>query len=94
MIERLGQELVTRKEKLETRNELTSLEIQLRALEIAAGLTSTEAPNDMTGWYCLAYKKLGEGRYEACAKMARKGNSPSRLFGWLIKQELKKVLEQ
>lgn len=93
MIEKIGQQIVTRKLKLETHNELTSLEIQIRALQIADELASIQAPNDMTAWYCLAYKKLGEGKYEACAKMARSGNTPSRLFGWLLKQELKKVVQ-
>lgn len=91
MITKLTEQLVTRKLKLETHNKLTSLDIQLRALEIARGLTSTLEPNDMTAWYCLAYKKLGEGKYAACASMARKGHSPKNLFSWILKQELNKV---
>lgn len=83
-------QLVKSKEKLESTNKLTSLEIQIRALGIAYGLTSTEAPNDMTAWYCKAYKTLGEGRYTACADMARKNGvqKPQSLFGWLLKQEM------
>jgi len=91
MVSKITEQLVTRKLELETRNELTSLDIQIRALEIARGLTSLIEPNDMTGWYCLAYKKLGEGKYSACASMARKGNTPKNLFSWLLKQELKKL---
>jgi hypothetical protein len=84
-------ELVTRNMKLvSTSNKLTSLEIQIRALSIAEGLTSLEEPNDMTGWYCQAYKRLGEGKFTALAHMARKGKSPKRLFGWLLKEELNK----
>lgn len=71
-----------------TSNKLTSLDIQLRATEIAKGLTSTEEPNDMTAWYCKAYKLLGEGRYTMVANMARKGNKPKSLFSWLLKQEI------
>lgn len=92
MAERITEQLVTRKLELETRNKLTSLDIQLRALEIARGLTSTVEPNDMTAWYCSAYKKLGEGKYSAIASMARKGNTPKNLFSWLLKQELDKVI--
>lgn len=86
-------QLVTSKKELEqlvTSNKLTSLDIQVRALTIAEGLTSTEAPNDMTAWYCKAFKTLGEGKYTAIAGMARKGNKPASLFGWLLKQELSK----
>lgn len=87
-------QLVTSKEKLEqlvTSNKLTSLDIQTRALVIAEGLTSTQAPNDMTAWYCKAFKTLGEGKYTAIAGMARKGNKPQSLFGWLLKQEMSKL---
>lgn len=87
-------ELVTSNLKLETRNtnSLTSLEIQRRALSIGLGLTSTESPNDMTSWYCKAYKTIGEGRYQMCADAARKPSvkKPSSLFGWLLKQEMSK----
>lgn len=87
------EQLVTSKKELEqlvTSNKLTSLDIQTRALTIAEGLTSTQAPNDMTAWYCKAFKTLGEGKYTAIAGMARKGNKPGSLFGWLLKQELQK----
>jgi hypothetical protein len=87
-------QLVTSKQKLvSTSNKLTSLEIQERALVIADGLTSTEKPNDMTAWYCKAYKILGEGKYTAIAQAARKENS-KKLFGWLLKQELNKKATQ
>ena len=87
-------QLVTSKQKLvSTSNKLTSLEIQERALVIADGLTSTEKPNDMTAWYCKAYKTLGEGKYTAIAQAARKENS-KKLFGWLLKQELNKKATQ
>lgn len=92
-MEKITSQLVTSKEKLEklvTSNKLTSLDIQERALRIAMGLTSLEEPNDMTGWYCLAYKKLGEGRYTAVAQAARAGNTPKSLFGYLLKQEMNK----
>ena len=85
------QQLVTSNQKLvSTSNKLTSLEVKARALLIAGELASTIAPNDMTAWYCKAYKALGEGRYTGCAKAAQKENSP-RLFGWLLKQELNKI---
>lgn len=80
-------ELVT--SKIVTRNKLTSLDIKDRALGLAEGLTSTESPNDMTAWYCHAYKQLGEGRYCAAAGAARSGKQPKRLFGWLLKNEMK-----
>jgi hypothetical protein len=84
-------ELVTSKKKLvTTSNKLTSLDIQIRALGIASGLTVTEEGNDLTGWYCKAYIAMGEGKYSAIASMARKGNKPKSLFGWLLKQEMSK----
>lgn len=84
-------QLVTSKQKLvSTSNELTSYEIKQRALEIGKGLTSVTEPNDMTAWYCKAYKTLGEQKYAALASMARSGKKPASLFGWLIKQELSK----
>ena len=93
MINNFTEQLVTSKKKLEklvTSNYLTSLDIQIRALEIARGLTSIVEPNDMTGWYCKAFKTLGEGRYTMIAQSARKGNNPKALFGWLLKQEMAK----
>lgn len=93
MINSFTEQLVTSKKKLEklvTSNKLTSLDIQIRSLEIARGLTSTIEPNDMTAWYCKAFKTLGEGRYTMIAQSARKGNNPKALFGWLLKQELNK----
>ena len=84
-------ELVTSKKELElNRNKLTSLEVQLRAIEIAGDMASLVEPHDMTPWYCKAYKTIGEGRYIAVANMARKGTHPSRLFGWLLKQEMER----
>lgn len=86
-------QLVTSNKELEqlvTTNKLTSFDIQNRALGIAQGLTSTVEPNDMTAWYCKAYKTLGEHKYSALVSMAKKGNSPKALFGWLLKQELSK----
>lgn len=76
--------------KLETRNKLTSLEIRERALTIALGLTSTMEPNDMTAWYCKAYRTLGESRYMACVSAAREGRNPKGLFGWILKEEMSK----
>lgn len=88
-------ELVT--SKLETRQKLkqlvtslTSLETRVRVLEIAHGLTCTDYPNDMTGWYCKCYKELGEQRFQIVASTARQGHSPKSLFGWLLKQEILK----
>ena len=91
MTQKIG-ELVTSNKKLEklvTSKGLTSLQIKERALLIAAGLTSTVEPNDMTAWYCKAYRTLGEQRYSAVASMARQGNNPKALFGWLLKREMK-----
>jgi len=93
MIHDLSQELVTRKQKLEelvTSNKLTSLDIQERALTIGRGLVSTMEPNDMTAWYCKAFKTLGEQKYSAVASMAKQGKKPASLFGWLLKEEMKK----
>ena len=86
-------QLVTSKKEIQelvTSNYLTSYDIQNRALGLADGLTSTLQPNDMTGWYCKAYKKLGEPKYCVIVSMARKGKNPKSLFGWLLKQELSK----
>jgi hypothetical protein len=91
-------ELVTSKLKLVstsnklTSNSLSSLEIKERALIIADGLTSTVEPNDMTAWYCDCFKKLGESKYTAIAKTAFvKGVPRPKLFGWLLKEEMKKL---
>jgi hypothetical protein len=92
MTSRIDQ-LVTSKSELvnrnKTSNKLTSYQIKERALLIAAGLTSTVEPHDMTAWYCKAFKTLGEQKYSALASMARQGRSPKGLFAYLIKQELK-----
>lgn len=86
-------ELVTSKKKLEQLvTSLTSLEIRVRVLEIAHGLTCTDYPNDMTAWYCKCYKELGEQRFQIVASTARQGRSPKSLFGWLLKQELDRKL--
>lgn len=82
-------QLVTSKKKLVSTS-LTSLEVRQRALMIAVGLTSTMEPNDMTAWYCKAYKALGEQKYTALASMARQGKKPKSLFGYLLKEELAK----
>ena len=67
---------------------VTSLDIRDKALVIAEGLTSTTAPNDMTGWYCKAFKQLGESKYSYIASCARQGRNPKSLFGYLLKQEM------
>ena len=90
----IGQLVTSKKKLVSTSNKLTSLEIQERALHIANGLTSTIEPNDMTAWYCKAYKALGEGKYTAVANAARSGKKPVSLFGWLLKQELNKKVIQ
>jgi len=83
-------ELVTSKSELVTRNKLTSLEVRTRALKIAKGLTVTEPGNDLTGWYCLAFRKLGEAKYTAIANMARDPSvrKPKSVFGTNLKEEL------
>lgn len=89
----LKEQLVTSKKKLELKQlitSLTSLEIRVRVLEIAHGLTCTDYPNDMTAWYCKCYKELGEQRFQIVAACARQGRSPKALFGWLLKQEMNK----
>lgn len=87
----VASQLVNEKlEELVNRNKLTSLEIRSRALTIALGLTSTIEPNDMTAWYCKAYRTIGEGRYQMCADVARQGNKPKQLFGWLLREEMKR----
>lgn len=84
-------QLVTSNSKLGTRNKLTSLEIRERALSIAGELASTEAPNDMTAWYCKAYRVIGEQRFTAVASMARDVTvkNPRKMFGWLLREEMK-----
>lgn len=84
-------QLVTSKKQLETRNKLTSLEVRNRALSIMGDLASTQAPNDMTAWYCKAYRVLGESRLMAITKMARDPSvrNQKRMAGWLISEEMK-----
>lgn len=95
IMQAVGELVTSRKFMKTTSNELTSLEVKERALEIARGLTSTIAPNDMTAWYCKAYKLLGESRYTAVVAAAReadcdpsKGQSQKKIFGWLLKKEM------
>ena len=84
-------QLVTSNKKLETRNKLTSLEVRNRALSIMGDLASTEAPNDMTAWYCKAYRTLGESRLMAIVKAAKDPSvrNQKSMAGWLIKEEMK-----
>lgn len=70
---------------------MTSIDIRIRALGIAEGLTSTQSPNDMTAWYCKAYKLLGEQKYAIVASTARQGKNPPGLFATLLKEELSNV---
>lgn len=86
-------ELVTSNmELVPTSNKLTSLEVRIRALAIAEGLTSIDPPNDMTAWYCKAFRALGESRYTAIAKMATVNGEPrKKLFGWLLREEMKRL---
>lgn len=90
---KLGEVLSSKKKTLSSNkvlssSEMTSLQIRNRALSIADGLTSTE--KDFTAWYCKAYKSLGEGKYAACASMARQPNvsNPKTLFSYLLKEEM------
>lgn len=73
--------------------QLTSYEIRERALFLAEGLTCTEAPNDMTAFYCKAFKTLGESKYCALVSMAKDPSvkKPKHIFGWLLKEEIKKA---
>lgn len=87
--------LVTSKKKLEKRNyltsnKLTSLEIRDRALSIMGDLASTEAPHDMTAWYCKAYRILGEAKMMAIVSMAKDPSvkDQRKLVGWLIREEM------
>jgi hypothetical protein len=83
-------ELVKNKsiQRIETR--LTNLEVRVRVLELGRDLVSIDYPNDMTAWYCKAYKELGETKFGIICSMARQGRKPKQLFGWLLKQELMK----
>ena len=83
-------ELVKNKsiQRIETR--LTNLEVRVRVLELGRDLLSLEYPNDMTAWYCKAYKELGETKFGIICSMARQGRKPKQLFGWLLKQALLK----
>lgn len=74
-----------------TRNKLTSLEVKIRALGLAGDLACTTKPNDMTAWYCKAYRVLGEYKYAMIVSMAKEGDNPKRLFGWLLKEEMSNV---
>jgi hypothetical protein len=93
-------ELVTSKKELvnslklvtSLENKLTNLETRVRVLEIAGELACVTYPNDLTGWYCKCYKVLGEQKFFAIASMAREGNKPKNLFGWLLKQEMYKAI--
>ena len=91
-------ELVTSKKELvnslklvtSCEKRLTNLEIRVRVLELGRDLLSLEYPNDMTAWYCKAYKEIGETKFGIICSMARQGRKPKQLFGWLLKQELLK----
>jgi hypothetical protein len=90
-MQRLSQLVTSKKERVPTSNKLTSLEIKVRVLTIAEGLTSTEWPNDMTGWYIQAYKALGESKFQMIADDARKPGItyPKRVFGKNLSTEMK-----
>jgi len=77
-------------EQKKIRKQLTTLEVRVRVLELGRDLLSLEYPNDMTAWYCKAYKELGETKFGIICSMARQGRKPKQLFGWLLKQELMK----
>lgn len=91
-------ELVTSKKELvnslklvtSCQKRLTNLETRLRVLELGRDLLSLEYPNDMTAWYCMCYKELGEVKFGIICSMARQGRKPKQLFGWLLKQEIVK----
>lgn len=72
---------------------LTNLEIRVRVLELGRDLLCVDYPNDMTAWYCLCYKKLGETKFGILCSIAREGKKPKNLFGWLLKQEMQKLVK-
>jgi hypothetical protein len=50
---------------------------------------STElVPAEWLPWHCKAVGSLGPDIYLDLAEMAREGNNPRTLFGWLIREEL------
>lgn len=95
--ERLSQ-LVTSKKKLEIRKQvtsykLTSLEIRDRALLLAGDLASVQEPNNMTAYYCKAFRILGEGRYLAVVSACRDRSirNPMHLFNYLLREEMEAI---
>lgn len=86
-------ELVTSNKKVVIRNKLTSLEVRIRALKIAEGLTVTEPGNDWTAFYCKGFRLLGESRYTAVANMARDPSvrKPKEVFGANLAEEIRAV---
>ena len=90
MVSDLKEVLSTKNEELKTESQstkyLSNLDIKQRVLVIGGNLVADE----WVAWHCKAYKVLGENKYEALVSMAKDGSNPKTLFGWLIKQELKK----
>lgn len=76
-----------------TKNKKSSYELRDRVLSIARELAAVDEPNNMTGWYCQVFMRVGEGKFRACADEAR-GKSvkyPKRMFGYLLKREMERV---
>ncbi len=92
MVGDLKEVLSTKSEELtqsQSTKYLSNLDIKQRVLIIGGSLIAKE----WVAWHCKAYKRLGEDKYTALVSMAKDGKNPTTLFGWLIKQELKKVLQ-
>jgi hypothetical protein len=67
---------------------LSSKDVKERVMLIGEGLVSEQ----WVGWYCKAYKLIGEQAYTKIAHMARQGRDPRTLFGWLLKDEMRKYI--
>jgi len=86
-----SQVLSTKNEELKTKQStkyLSNLDIKERVTYLSGELVSEK----WIPWYCKAFKVVGEHKYAAIVSMAKQGKDPRTLLGWLLKQEMEKLV--
>lgn len=88
-------QLVTSKKEVVSSNYLTSYEVGIRVKEIIGDLGSYTSPN-LTGWYCKAYRLLGESMLTGIVSHCRSDTTivnPKKIFGSMVKEQMAKRLK-
>lgn len=86
------QVLSTKSEELKTKLQSTKYLSNLDIKERVTYLSGSLVDEKWIPWYCKAYRELGEHKYTAIVSMAKQGDNPRTLLGWLLKQELAKLV--